>query len=183
MKWGSQLNSSLPVLKSEHLFPDCEDPELLMSSQHDYRHEWDEQLEAFEELTEYTNQNTKIFRLLNKSVAGTAQREFIDKKIWFRESDTVQDPSKVKDEDNDFYMWISSAPESFYEMNKKFVRAEAIIGLCRFGKRKDGPGCYCKTIMQADCKINSWTMSIITPLMPIGLMDWGVRFRAFLSKK
>jgi len=108
----------------------------------------------------------------------------LDKKIWFRESDTVEDPSTVKEEDNDYYMWISSAPDSFYASNKKYVRGITIVGMCRFGRRKDGqPGCYCQTIVQTDCKINSWTQSLITPIIPGGLIDWGVKFRAFLNKK
>lgn len=77
------------------------------------RKEWDDQKEVYEELEEYSNENTRIYRILNKSIAGTHQREFIDKKIWFRENDTVDHPFTSED-DNDIYMWVSSAPDHFY---------------------------------------------------------------------
>lgn len=78
-----------------------------------------------------------------KSVASTAQREFLDKKIWFRESDI---DGNVEEDQNDIYLWITSAPDSFWPMNKKYVRADALIGLSRIARRKDGPGCYYETI-------------------------------------
>ena len=93
MKHGSKFDSSIPILVGEHQFPDCNDPGLLLASQNELRKEWDDQLEIFDELTDYTNPNTKIYYALNKSVAGTAKREFIETKIWFRESDTVDDPA------------------------------------------------------------------------------------------
>ena len=85
--------------------------------------------------------------MLNKSIAGTSQREFIDKKIWFREADTLEDPSSISEAENDYYMYISATPDSFYPMNKKYVRGDIVVGMSKFGKRKDGPGCYYKTVI------------------------------------
>jgi len=68
-------------------------------------------------------------------------------------------------------------------MTKSYVRADALIGVSRFGRRRDGPGCYYETICQTDCKINSWTMKVVAPLMPKGMIDWGVALRSFMTKK
>ena len=123
--------------------------------------------------------------MVNKSVIKTTPREFLDKKIWFREQDTLLAGQKLKDaEYNDYYMWISSAPDSFYPLNNDLIRADALIGLTRFGKRRDGqPGCFYESIVQTDCKINSFTIFLVAPLMPISLMEWGVTLRAFLKDK
>ena len=123
--------------------------------------------------------------MVNKSVIKTTPREFLDKKIWFRESDTLLEGEELENSEyNDYYMWVSSAPDQFYPLNNDYVRADALIGLTRFGKRRDGhPGCFYESIVQTDCKINSWSMSLIAPLMPRTLMDWGVTFRSFLKEK
>ena len=47
-------------------------------------------MEIYDELKEYTTDYSKTFRTVNKSIANTTQREFLDKKIWFRESDTLR---------------------------------------------------------------------------------------------
>ena len=78
-----------------------------------------------------------------KPVAGTSAREFLDKKIWFRDSDTGD---AVEEGYNDIYCWITSAPDSFWPIEKKIVRAQGIIGISRFGKRRDGPGCFVESI-------------------------------------
>jgi len=75
-------------------------------------------------------------------------------------------------------------PDKFYEINKNYVRGHTLMGLNRFGKCKDGrPGCYFESIVQTDCKLNSWTMSLVGPLMPKGFLDWGNTVRSFLTKK
>ena len=90
MKYGSDFHKSVPVIQHEHHFPDCQDPELILKALNELRLEWDEALDACEELKELANDNTKVYRLLNKKVLGTAEREFLDKKIWFRTSDTLK---------------------------------------------------------------------------------------------
>ena len=111
-----------------------------------------------------------MYRTVNKSIANTTQREFLEKKIWFRESDTIrtiEEEQYYKSGHNDIYVWISSVPDSFYPTNKKYVRADSILGINRFGKRRDGgPGCIFESISQNDCKINSFTMNIVKPLLP-----------------
>ena len=74
----------------EYIIPNCDDPSLILAACGDYRFEWDHGLEVFDELKQYTNRNTQVFRVLNGSVCNTTQREFIDKKVWFYESDTLQ---------------------------------------------------------------------------------------------
>ena len=88
LKYGSDFNSSLPFISHEHQFPQCDDPEFILKCMNDYRFEWDDQLLNYDEIAKYRNENTQVVRALNKKVAGTASREFIDKKVWFRDSDT-----------------------------------------------------------------------------------------------
>ena len=90
-KCGSDFNKSLPVLNAYNVFPDCEDPELILKCLNEYRKEWDQSLDAYDELTDYTNKNTIIYRIVLKPVVRTSPREFLDKKIWFRESDTLDE--------------------------------------------------------------------------------------------
>jgi len=107
----------------------------------DYRMEWDKSQETHDEMIELGNSNTRVFRTVNKSIANTAPREFIDKKIWFKSSDV---PGVTVDEGyNDIYLWITSVPDSLFPKNKKFCRADSLLGITRFGRNRDGkPGCF-----------------------------------------
>jgi len=51
MKYGSDFHKSVPVIQHEHHFPDCDDPELILSCLNELRTEWDESLDAYEEMT------------------------------------------------------------------------------------------------------------------------------------
>ena len=55
LKHGSEINPSLPVIAHHHRFPDCDDPELILKCMNQYRKEWDQQLEVYDELEEYRN--------------------------------------------------------------------------------------------------------------------------------
>lgn len=123
------MSPSFPVINAEHLFPDLEDPILILKGLNEYRTEWDRQKEAVEELTQYRKDNTVVYRLLNKSIAGVTRREEIDKRFWFRLTDVVDDPSSIKEEDNDYFMWISSPPDSYYPMDNKYVRTCSLFGM------------------------------------------------------
>lgn len=140
----SEFSKSFPVLCAEHVFPDCDDPELILKCLNEYRFEWDNNLEVHDELTQYTNSNTKVYRILNKAVLNTAQREFVEKKVWIKNSDLVKDGEEIPEEDqSDIYLLISSVPDELYPFDSKYVRGKAIMSVTRFGKRKDGqPGCY-----------------------------------------
>ena len=70
-----------------------------------------------------------VQRLVPKSVMGTSPREFIDKKIFFKEDGVI-------------YMWVTSTPDDCYPVNPKFTRATSLVGLNKIGKNKDKPGCY-----------------------------------------
>lgn len=50
MNKGSDFHKSVPVIQHEHYFPDCEDPELILKALNELREEWDDSLEAYEEL-------------------------------------------------------------------------------------------------------------------------------------
>jgi len=158
LRKGSDFHATLPTIGHEHIFPDCNDPEFLLKCLNDYRMEWDDSLEAYDEIQQYTTHCTQINRVLMKPVAKTSKREFLDKKIWFRESDTGD---TFEEGYNDIYLWITSAPDSFWPITKDIVRADGLIGITRFGKRRDGPGCYYQTISQTDCKINGMVMKVV----------------------
>lgn len=143
LKYGSDFNSTLPNISHEHLFPNIKDPELILKCLCDYRKEWDDSLLSYDELVKYRTDYTQIVRALNKKVAGTASREFIDKKIWFREEDTRD---KYDQNYNDIYFWITDPPEGFWPIHKDYVRADNLIGITRIGKRRDGPGCFYESI-------------------------------------
>ena len=92
------MNAGIPCLKVEHYFPDVSDPEQILKAYNDERPLWDKQMEVCEELTEFKNENTIVHRLVNRSVFGMSKREFIDKKIFFRDGDSI-------------YMWVSFCPD------------------------------------------------------------------------
>lgn len=182
MKYGWHFHDKLAVHSHYHIFPNCKDPQLILDCLKDLsiRKEWDDNLDQSEELTQYQNQNTSIQRLLNKSVINTAQREFIDKKFWFRDSQTGDN---VDPEFDDLYVWTTAAPDSCYQMNKKYVRAWG-ISIGRIGRRRDGkPGCFLEQICQNDAQINKWIMSTVLPLMTSGMVSWGNQLRDIVNKK
>ena len=158
MKYGSDFSKNFYVMGCEYIIPNCDDPKLILAACGEMRFEWDKGLESFDEIKEYANRNTQVFRMLNKSVLNTAQREFIDKKIWFFESDTLVEGEKVKEgEENDIYLWVTSTPDSFWPIEKPIVRCDTLLGLTKICKRKDGlPGCTYLSMVQTDCKVNSW---------------------------
>ena len=88
-------------------------------------------MELVEELTQFRNPNTRVQRLINKSVMGTSCREFIDKKLFFSTSDI--NPLKENEQD-DIYMWVTSTPNDVYPMNPKYTRADSLIGMYRIGR-------------------------------------------------
>ena len=182
-RWeGTEFNSDMPVVRAEHYFPDIDDPEVIFKAFVQWRREWDDQIEVNDELTEFTNDHTVVNHVVNKSVIGTQQREFIDKKIYFRTSDVQPD---VDPQDDEIYMWVTSAPNELHPVDpSKFTRADTLLGIQRMGRRKDGkPGCYLHAISQTDVKVGYWTLKILYPIFPKQMSEWGVNFRAFLNKK
>jgi hypothetical protein len=177
---GSEFNKSMPNISHEHLFPEINDPELILKCMNDYRKEWDDALLSYDEIVKYRTEYTQVVRALNKKVAGTASREFIDKKIWFREEDTGD---KYDENYNDIYFWIADPPDGFWPLKKEYVRANTLIGITRIGKRRDGPGCFYESIGQNDLHLNTMAMKVVGPLMPKGMVDWGTTLRKFLAKK
>lgn len=65
-KIGSDYNKDLPVLCGEHEIPNCDDPELILKCLNDetYRKEWDDNIDAYQELTEYGTPNSALYRVL-----------------------------------------------------------------------------------------------------------------------
>ena len=51
MKWGTEFHKSVPAISHEHHFPDCEDPGLILKCLNELRTEWDDSLDAYDELT------------------------------------------------------------------------------------------------------------------------------------
>ena len=78
--------------------------------------------------TQYFHNNVQFYiDLTNKSVIGTAPRQFIDKKVFFRTSDI--DPSVKETDKDEIYIWVSSAPDNLYPCDSKYVRATSILGI------------------------------------------------------
>ena len=68
MKWGSDFHKTVPTIQHEHYFPNCNDPVLILKALNELRTQWDDSLDAYDELKELGNDNTKVYRILNKSV-------------------------------------------------------------------------------------------------------------------
>lgn len=120
----------------------------------DFRTEWDYQVETNLELEKYSNQNTEVRYIKNRAVAGVQQRDFVDKKLWFKTSQAEGTPPSVDDE---VYVFVSSAPDELYPVDSRYTRGDTLVGYNRIGKRKDGkPGCYLHCVSQTDVKISPW---------------------------
>jgi hypothetical protein len=61
----------MPIIKSEHYFPNIDDPEIILRALNEERQEWDDSVDKYDPLEEYFNDNTRVYRLLNKSVINT----------------------------------------------------------------------------------------------------------------
>jgi len=42
MKYGSEINKSIPVISHSHYFPDCDNPSLILKCMNEFRKEWDQ---------------------------------------------------------------------------------------------------------------------------------------------
>lgn len=69
--------------------------------------------------------------MLAGKILGLAQRELIDKRIFFKKSEVVD---LKEGENDDIYMWTTCCPDSIYPRNKQYVRAETLVGLARIGR-------------------------------------------------
>ena len=128
----------------------------------DYRLEWDKSIEINEEFKEFRTDNTMVCRIVNKSIANTSQREFIDKKIYFKSTDN-----------DDIYLWITSCPDELHPINN-YTRSDSLLGINRMGKRTDGkPGCYLHSIVQTDVKISPWFNNVLLPIVAKNMTEWG----------
>ena len=58
MKYGTEFNKTQCVMGCEYIFPNCDDPMLVLAACGDYRFDWDRGLEAFDEIKQYANRNT-----------------------------------------------------------------------------------------------------------------------------
>ena len=85
-------------------------------------------METCEELTEFKSENTIVHRLVNRSVFGMSKREFIDKKIFFRDGDAI-------------YIWVTYCPDELYECKPPHTRSYTVMGINKIGKLPSG-GCY-----------------------------------------
>ena len=93
---------------------------------------------------------------------GLTQREFIDKKIFFRKSDVTE---LEEGESDDIYIQSSHCPDSLYPMDqKKYVRCYSYYCMQRIGKMDCG-GSYLHVVDQSDLKINTWLMQRLLPLL------------------
>lgn len=150
---GSDINPAIPCLRVEHHFPDVQDPELILMSLNKERVEWDKQLESCDELTEYTTDTCLVNRLVNTSIFGAGKREFIEKKVFFR------------DEEGSIYMWVTACPDEVYENKPPYVRSYSLVGVFKIGVHPTG-GCYLHVISQTDIKMPTWVINSIIPLIP-----------------
>lgn len=65
---GSQVSKKFPVVRSEHLFEDINDPQLILKAINEDRALWDDSLQINEELTKYSGPHVKVFRNVNEPV-------------------------------------------------------------------------------------------------------------------
>lgn len=49
VKFGSDFNETLPVVYCEHLFPDCDDLDMILECLNENRQEWDPKLDVYDE--------------------------------------------------------------------------------------------------------------------------------------
>ena len=78
---------------------------------------------------------------------GLTQREFIDKKVFFRKSDVTE---LEEGESDDIYIQSSHCPDSLYPMDqKKYVRCYSMYCMQRIGKIDSG-GSYLHVVDQSN---------------------------------
>jgi len=85
-----------------------------------------------------------------KSVLNLSAREFIDKKLFFKRKEAIQDqlqqdPSSInridqeyeKVNEDDYYMWVTSSPDDLYPLSTKYVRSDSLLGIYKVGKKSN----------------------------------------------
>ena len=123
-------------MRVECNFPEIDDPKLISQALNYERLKWDNAKQSITNLEEYCNTNVLVQVILNKAVFGTSQREFIDKRIIFDDTDS-----------EDIYMYVTHAPDPLSPLNHNYVRANALLGINKISRRKDGKsGCVFQTI-------------------------------------
>jgi hypothetical protein len=122
-------------------------------------------METCEELPEFRKKNTMVHRLVNRSLFGTSKREFIDKKVFFSDGDTI-------------YIWVTACPDDCYQCMPPHTRSYSIVGINKIGKLESG-GCYLHVISQTDLKVPTWIINSIIPLIPLQMIEWGQKLREY----
>ena len=71
-------------------------------------------------------------------VVGVMNREFVEKRVFFKKVDEVQGAWKISSDT--YYAYVSSVPDEIYDLNEVYMhlRAHTLIGMHRIGKLESG---------------------------------------------
>lgn len=129
------------MVKCEYYYPDVQDPKDIYDAIYDRRLEWDNGIAECEEVKKFTTKHTSVHRLLHKSILNTTQRDFIDKKFIFTKGEAkIKDGTDhASDDDDDIYLWVTSAPDEVYPVDANSCRATSLFGIIRIGRVKNWP--------------------------------------------
>lgn len=197
---GIDVNPDIPVARVDHFFPDVDDPRLILCALNDYRADWDgENYTTLDTLSEYTNANTQVQRLVSKGKFAIAGREFYDKKVFFSVRQAVlglsgaERAKETKSCDlDDFYMLVTSVPDELVPpAPSQVVRADTIFGFYVIGKCANLPdnrkpsrssrGCYIHGMQQADMKLNAWACRQLVGYTAGTMETWGEAIRNYIA--
>jgi len=148
-KYGTIFDKkSIPLVKTKHIFGKVSEPFSIVELMNSRRTEWDKNIEIRTEVTKISNEVSIIYTGLKSPSIFIQPRDMLEKRIQFIDN-------------NYYYAYFSSVPDSLYPIDKKFCRCDCLFSVNVIGVENGETVFY--SFAQTDLKGPNLPQAIILP--------------------
>ena len=161
---GIEAAPDIPFVQVEYVFPEIDDPQIIMEAVLHYRHVFDENAA---ERIEYLDELGKFAENMVVQHVTWKQNLVVEKRVYFGDENTA-------------YSWVSSVPDELAPVPAEgVVRSHRLIGFHKITKRPKG-GCVFKDMFANDPKISAWAANLAFPLLMEVFAIWFRELEGFV---
>jgi hypothetical protein len=114
LKWGSPLNSTLPVMKAKYVFHEDINPVEFLSKLQISRREWDKNILLLDEIKNLSSEARIVHYALKAPLFFMKNKDFVEKRILFFNNGV-------------YYGYSSSTPNDVLPVTDQYQRCETIF--------------------------------------------------------
>eukprot|EP01022_Parablepharisma_sp_SALTPOND_P001623 TRINITY_DN106917_c0_g1_i1.p1 TRINITY_DN106917_c0_g1~~TRINITY_DN106917_c0_g1_i1.p1 ORF type:complete len:325 (-),score=-15.92 TRINITY_DN106917_c0_g1_i1:86-1060(-) len=156
-KYDSIFDKTKPVTKTRHVLGPNIDPLVVAEMLNNKRMNWDKNLERHEELMKISPSVSIIYTAMKSPSIFFQARDLVEKRIQLIEQDT-------------YYAYFSSVPDSVYPVDKAYCRCDTIFAATVI-RLEDGE-CVYYSISQTDLKAPSLPQALVMPFFKSGVKSF-----------